>query len=42
MIDSDKATGRIVIETVHGVQDIIRVSIETARSTRQPERVIMF
>jgi hypothetical protein len=42
MIDSDTATGRVVIETIHGAQNIIRVSIEAARSTRQPEKVIIF
>ena len=36
-------TGRVlVIETLHAAEDIIWVSIETARSARQPERVIMF
>jgi hypothetical protein len=36
-------TGRVlVIETLHAAEDIIRVSIETARSAGLPERVIVF
>jgi hypothetical protein len=43
VIHNDKATGRVVvIETVHPAQDVIRVPIETARSTREPERIILF
>jgi hypothetical protein len=43
MIDSDTAIGHVVIiETVHPAEDVIRVSIETVRSARLPERVIMF
>lgn len=32
----------LIIETLHAAEDIIRVSIETARSQRLPERVIVF
>jgi hypothetical protein len=43
VVDNDTATGRVVvIETLHTAQDIIRVSIETASSARQPERIILF
>jgi hypothetical protein len=42
VIDTTTPTGRVVIETVHAAQDIIRVSIETARSAGQPERIITF
>jgi hypothetical protein len=36
-------TGRVlVIETLHTAEDIIRVSIETARSARIPEQTIAF
>ena len=43
VIDADATTGRVVvIETLRADQDIVRVSIETARSERLPERVIVF
>jgi hypothetical protein len=36
-------TGRVlVIETLHAAEGMIRVSIETARSARIPERIIAF
>ena len=43
VMTTNAQTGRVlVIETVHAAQDIIRVSIETARSAGLPERVIVF
>jgi hypothetical protein len=43
VIHTNATTGHVVvIETVHTAQDIIRVSIETARSAGLPERVIVF
>jgi hypothetical protein len=43
VIAATAKTGRVlVIETVHAAQDIIRVSIETAKSARQPEPIIIF
>jgi hypothetical protein len=39
----NRTTGRVVVfETVHTAQDVIRISIETARFARLPERVIVF
>jgi hypothetical protein len=43
VIENGATTGRVVVvETVHAAQDIIRISIETARSARPPERIIVF
>lgn len=43
MIEHATGAGRVVvIETVHAAEDVIRVSIETARAEWQPERVIAF
>jgi hypothetical protein len=42
-MQNDTTTGRVVVfETVPAAQDIIRISIETAASARQPERIIVF
>jgi len=43
VIEHATGSGRVVvIETVHAAEDVIRVSIETARAAWQPERVIAF
>jgi hypothetical protein len=43
VMDTNASTDRVVvIDTVHAAQDIIRISIETVKSARLPERVIMF
>ena len=42
-INAAATTDRVVvIDSGYAVQDIIRISIETVRSARLPERVIMF
>lgn len=43
VMKNDTTSGRVVVvETVHATEEIVRVSIETARYARQPEQIIVF
>jgi hypothetical protein len=42
-MDNSTTPARVlVVETVDAAQDVIRISIETGRSSREPERIIVF